>query len=730
MPETGRPDAPSHVTAVGTEPPAARDSLAALLDEIVDKMPMALEAFAGKRLADFRWTARTQSDVGGELEIRLDRVERGKAGSAQIRIVLTCTTKTKVAVAVNVALQFYRQTKDATMNVRADIAGTMRTWEFASLDDTGLVFHTGFPRPRGLAGIENVGLVWYATHSDGSKHGVASGVERQGPVPVEPLVAEFWPKFDAVGKSREWALPRVPGVENTEGIVRIASDEWAASVLGFAVWNLVLRTAAESDEPSPLDDLTKLESRALPPLDLYWPRRAVDLSAHEVQATLQRDGMIIPWHVVEAACAALNSGKHVLFTGPPGCGKSKLAGTLATLASGREPLMATASPAWSAGDLIGRYFPRPSGQGLEFQPGFFLRAIDDGNRWLIIDEFNRANIDECFGELFSVLADDVVELPFQEDVSENALLGIASSAPVRILPARRRSAVQPTATTATVDYAVGPSFRLIGTMNDADRSTLHQLSFALLRRFNIIRVEAPSAPEIAQIVKNTMAKAQNELKLDTFAYRVTRKGKQRTSSHILELDSIYPMLGELFARDPSRRKTKSYSDLVRERVVGLATVQDVIRFVAEGIRGASQGKDANAVQTDHLGDAEKLDEHARATCASFLAMALVLNVFPQLDALSSTARLRAVRHIVDVFQPDGEPAVLMRRIEVQNEGGEEGLRLSLISHSEPAEFDVDGDRFVSIAEYLVEELSQQYRGTEEAAEYRAILVAKLSSANA
>src|SRR5262249_10899735 len=163
-------------------------------------------------------------------------------------------------------------------------------------------------------------------------------------------------------------------------------------------------------------------------------------------------------HVVEAACAALNAGKHVIFTGPPGCGKSKLAGVLAASATGREPLMVTASPAWSSGDLVGRYFPRRDAPGLEFRPGFFLRVMDEGNRWLVIDEFNRANIDECFGELFSVLADDVVELPFDEEVAQHAGDGApAQIAPVRIVPARRSArAGDATASATTVDYAVGP----------------------------------------------------------------------------------------------------------------------------------------------------------------------------------------------------------------------------------------------------------------------------------
>ncbi len=426
--------------------------------------------------------------------------------------------------------------------------------------------------------------------------------------------------------------------------------------------------------------------------------------------------------MIETTCAALNTGKHVIFTGPPGCGKSKLSGVLAGLATGREPLMVTASPAWSSGDLVGRYFPRRDGHGLEFKPGFFLKAIDEGNRWLVIDEFNRANIDECFGELFSVLADDVVELPFEEELAGTTTeAGAGQYGPVRILPARRgtRAAEGGAAHSNTVDYAVGPAFRLIGTMNDADRSSLHQLSFALLRRFHIIRVEAPAAGEVEKVIKSAMKRATEDLVLESVAYRLTRKGKRAIA---LELEGALPELCDLFARDLSKRRERTYTDLVQERVVGLATVQDIVRFVAEGIRGPSQGKDPAQVATDHLDDTfGSLADHARATGASFLAIAVALSVFPQLDALTADARLAAVKHIVSVFHPRGEKPTLMRRLEAGDVNGETGLKLALIDHTEPTEYDFDGDKKVSIAEFLVEELCQQYRGTEEAAEFRRLL---------
>ncbi len=703
-----------------TELPPSVEGIDQLYSALVDRLPDALDAFCKQPLAKFQWRSRAASGASGQLAVSLNEVRRSaRAGSGQLTLDFECTPQVGQPVVVSMILAPFRQTKNGSLNYRATLGTGLRQWECAVEDEGGLSAQASFARPTGLAALEHLAAVWFGTQQEAAKHGVATGVQRAGNPILHPLLEQFWPRFNSTPKARVWGLARPPGLSANDPI-DIHPQEWAASVLVFCLWTMMLRTLTEPDELIPFDALAQPEARGLPPADFYWPRRSVDLTTSEVQDALNKEGLVIPWHVIEAACAALNAGKHVIFTGPPGCGKSKLAGVLAGLATGRDPLMVTASPAWTSGDLIGRYFPRRDGNGLEFRPGFFLRAVDEGNRWLVIDEFNRASIDECFGELFSVLADDAVELPFEEELPSKP--GHADAVPVgtvRILPARRgvRSAETSAMNASTVDYAVGPGFRLVGTMNDADRSSLHQLSFALLRRFHIIRVEAPAAADIDRVIEATAKRATEDLMLESLAYRL-RKGKK---SAALELAHVLPTLKDLFARELTKRKDRAYTDLVQERVVGLATVQDIIRFVAEGIRGSSQGKDANHVLTDHLVDDLKLEEHAEATCASFLAIGITLSVFPQLDALTPESRRAAVKHIVQVFQPKGADPILMRRVEAAAADSEADLKLTLIDHTDPTAYDLDGDRHVSIVEFLIEELCQQYRGTEEAREFLEIL---------
>jgi MoxR-like ATPase len=698
-------------------PPAQPDLIEQLYVELGDKVPPALEQFVGQTLAKFAWKSRAANGVSGQLDVVLEKATRSaRAGAQQLTLDFRCTPKSGAAVSIAVIINPVRSTKNGTLLYRSNTGGSFRAWDCAAVVNDELRQENAFSRPTGIAAIEHFGTVWFGNQQDALKQGIASGVERVGHPIVHPKLAELWPKYSLSSKKREWAVAKAPTLLHAETI-SLNADEWAAGLLVFCLWGLLLRTLAEPEESIAFDGVTAPDARGLPNAEAYWPRRSVDLTAPGVQDALLKEGLVIPWHVVEAACAALNAGKHVIFTGPPGCGKSKLSGVLASLATGRDPLMVTASPAWTSGDLVGRYFPRRDGNGLEFKPGFFLRAIDEGNRWLVIDEFNRANIDECFGELFSVLADDVVELPFEEELQGKTAEGAeAVYGQVRIVPPRRGGRAEAAAHTNTVNYEVGPAFRLIGTMNDADRSSLHQLSFALLRRFHIIRVEAPAAQEVEKVIRAAMARASDDLMLSTAAYRLTRKGKRASA---LELDMILPRLTELFARDLTKRTTRSYTDLVQERVVGLATVQDILRFVAEGIRGPSQGKDVAQVATDHLTD--DLSEHTEATCASFLAIGVALSVFPQLDALTADARLAAVKHMVSVFNSKGDKPLLMRRIVAGDPGSDCALKIALIDHTDPTDYDFDQDHYVSVAEFLVEELCQQYRGTEEAEEFGRLL---------
>lgn len=474
-----------------------------------------------------------------------------------------------------------------------------------------------------------------------------------------------------------------PTLTVKDGQVETNFDDWWSMVCSIVTYwtiaavysedRLVSFLADNEDAEESVGKKKKSEDHwGLPPKYLFESVRPVNLNPGDVLSDLEEDGLHFPWHVIESACAALNAGKNVIFTGPPGCGKSKLASFLAKEATGQEPLMATASPAWTSGDLVGRYMPARDGNGLVFQEGFLLRAVPQSgvSKWLIIDEFNRADIDSCFGELFSVLAGDAVQLPFEklaegdgEPVEDGEKAHSTSF--VRIIPAAADDIDEQSG-----DYRVPRRFRLVGTMNDADRSGLNNLSFALMRRFAFIPVEAPSNDVVKTIVGNEIKNTTEDLNLDKYSWHVT--GENKSGSGESKIKSIEEELNSLFSKSDYSHE---FGNLISSKSVGIAIIKDVIRFVGEGMRSPGSGDerhvDYRTIEDDlKQNNTVHRDKVAEMLVLSYLALALVLQVFPQLESLEQSGsngenKLKeAVKHIFWAMHAEVDPSNELRMLRI------------------------------------------------------------------
>lgn len=213
--------------------------------------------------------------------------------------------------------------------------------------------------------------------------------------------------------------------------------------------------------------------------------------------------MVIDDRIRRAIRLSILTTTAVLLVGPPGTGKTTLLFDAIDEIRANpegfgfehpigEPIPITPDESWTARELIGG-MTIAEDETLKFREGFVLRAIRE-DRWLVLDEANRADLDKIFGALLTWLSDQTVDLgPVSTEADAPGVQLAWATGPASNIVTTKRSYEDEGGDVIEEDvptrYEAGGEWRLLGTYNALDAQRVFRFGQALGRRF--VRVPIP-----------------------------------------------------------------------------------------------------------------------------------------------------------------------------------------------------------------------------------------------
>jgi hypothetical protein len=176
-------------------------------------------------------------------------------------------------------------------------------------------------------------------------------------------------------------------------------------------------------------------------------------------------------------------------------------------------------------------------------------------------------------------------------------------------------------------YVVHPNWRIVGTMNLYDKSSLFQMSFAFMRRFAFIDLAVPSPVAFYELVEKWFV--ENGL--------IEEGDKVPGATLLADLDTMLPLRATFRELLDQRQKE---GHLMRIRAIGPAVIKDMIEYMGGRV----------------------LDGGA-ADPREYLAEAFLLYGVPQIDGLAQKNVEAVYKHLGRLFADVAQRATILQRIE-------------------------------------------------------------------
>ena len=310
---------------------------------------------------------------------------------------------------------------------------------------------------------------------------------------------QFYLEILKISEQDKDVLDWIEGLPFTKGLNHIVDEEKLNQLINNtkSKWNLDFSKSIETisgvKDDETIDEMDDVELKEINPNELEEGIKKI------------KDNFLVNEDTIREIVINLVGRRHIILAGPIGTGKTELARMIPRIFwkenQGYFTEEHTATADWNTTDVIGGIMPKMKDDKptYEIQLGCVSSTIvknwkdltckkrvakkidgkTSNGTWLLIDEFNRADIDKAFGQLFTSLESKNLKIPSSGKQS-------------------------------FTEIKIPKDYRIIGTLNTADKSYLFHLSDALKRRFAYIEVNPPGIEEkeyeIFYALKNAMIK--------------------------------------------------------------------------------------------------------------------------------------------------------------------------------------------------------------------------------